>query len=294
MNWHQAFERFQEDVLVAHDQVATLDQRQAQVARQIGVFKIGFVVRARRQQRQMRVRAGRTGALEAIHQGTVGGGQALHLQRLKGQRKLGRNREPVFQQIAKSRWRLATLPLNPPVAVGSARQIKGRNVQAGAADRLDAPHGTQVTRVAVHQRSRQQAALQQLLRAVNIGHDALEQAHPLQDAGFDLLPALRLDQQGKQVERPGTLRTAFIGINVVGHAVVANLAPQRAAALVQIRSALSRHCLKKLLPEHCQGAFCGTGLACRRAQFVKMPVGGDTGARQRLQTGQGAGVVSRG
>ena len=98
----QALQGFEVELLLAHQQVAALHQRQAQVARQVGVFKIGFVVRARREQGDVRVRTGGRALLQPIHQAAVGLGQALHRHGLKGLRKLARDDEPVFQQIAQA------------------------------------------------------------------------------------------------------------------------------------------------------------------------------------------------
>ena len=44
----------QEQALAAHRQIAAFDQRQAEVARQVGVFEVGFAVRPRRQQHDPR------------------------------------------------------------------------------------------------------------------------------------------------------------------------------------------------------------------------------------------------
>jgi hypothetical protein len=56
----QAAERFQIDGVAAYGEVMALDQRQTQLTRQIGVFEIGFVERARGEHdRQGRFRVGR-------------------------------------------------------------------------------------------------------------------------------------------------------------------------------------------------------------------------------------------
>ena len=67
----QALQGFEVELLVAHQQVAALHQGQAQVARQIGVLKIGFVVGAGREQGDVRVRPGRRSLLEAVHQAAI-------------------------------------------------------------------------------------------------------------------------------------------------------------------------------------------------------------------------------
>ena len=51
----QAAERLQEHAAVAHRQVAALDQREAEVAREVGVLEVGLVVRPGREQHDARV-----------------------------------------------------------------------------------------------------------------------------------------------------------------------------------------------------------------------------------------------
>ena len=236
MHRHQALQGLEEKRLVAHDQVAALHQAQPQVARQVGVLKISLGVGAGRLQRQVGIFAGRAAAFQAVHQRAIRAGQALHPQRLKRLRKLARDRQAVFKQIAQAGRRLAALPYQPPVAVGAVRQVKGGNVQPHAADRFHAVHGPQVTRVALHQRRRQHAARQQPLWPVDVGQQVLQQLHALQHTGLDAQPLLGLDQQREQVQRPGALRSVFVGIDVVSDPVVANLALQAGIALVQISS----------------------------------------------------------
>ena len=185
VNGHQALEGLEVQVLVTHDQVTALDQTQAQVTRQVGVLKIGLVVRAGCQQRQMRVDARRAHVFQAVHERAVGAGQPLHPHGLKSLGELAGDGQAVFQQITQTRRRLAALADHPPVAVRAAGQVKSSNVQTNAAHWFDAVHGPQVTRVTLHQRGRQQAFFKQLLRAVNVGHDLFQQAHALHDTGFN-------------------------------------------------------------------------------------------------------------
>ena len=97
----QALEGFEEQAVVAHHQVAAFYQRQAEVARQVGMFKIGFVVGAGRQQHHAAV-GHRAGGLHAVDQRAVGGGQALHFHVTKSIREQQGNRQPVFQQITQT------------------------------------------------------------------------------------------------------------------------------------------------------------------------------------------------
>ena len=51
----QAFERLQEDALIAHGQITAFDQSESKVTSQVGVLEIGFVKRAGREQHHMRI-----------------------------------------------------------------------------------------------------------------------------------------------------------------------------------------------------------------------------------------------
>ena len=148
----QTLERLEVQPFITHYQVAALHQGQAQVAGQVGVFEIGFVVGARRQQGDVRVGTGRALRLEAFHQRPVGGGQALHMHALEGRWELPRHRQPVFQQVAQPRRCLAALSHQPPQAVGPAGQVERGHVQVAPFGTDRAVHGPHVARVAVHQR----------------------------------------------------------------------------------------------------------------------------------------------
>ena len=143
-------------------------------------------------------------------------------------------------------------------------------------------HLTQVAWVALDQRGRQQATGQQLLRAVHIGQHLLKQPHALQHAGFDLPPVLRLDDQREQFQRPRPLRATAVGVNVVGHAVVADLPGQLGAAAVQVAQPLVAEVVKETAPglgQARQGGGQVARLAARgAAQFVEML--GGCGRRQ--------------
>ena len=157
----QPLQGLEVEPVVAHHQVAAFNQRQAEVARQVGVFKIGFVVRAGGEQHDARLGAGcaglRAGGFHAVHQRAVRRGQALDFHFSESLWKLQRNAQPVFQQVAQARGRLRALRHHPPAPVGAACQVKGGDVQKLATCRLYALHGPQIAGVALHQRGRQQA-----------------------------------------------------------------------------------------------------------------------------------------
>ena len=271
----QALQGLEVELFAAHREVFGLYERQAQVAREVGVLEVGFVVGAGREQGDVRRFAlgHRAAGLEAFDQGLVGGGQALHGQRFKGFGEQARDDEAVFEQIAQTRGRLRALREQPPQAIGPAREVEGRQAQVAPAHRFGTVHGVQVARVALQQRRGQEAARNQALRAVGILHDVLEQLHALAHATLDLLPGFGPDHQREEVERPGALGLLGLGVDVVGDAVVVHLAAQVGHALVQPGQALRAEPLDEVRPQQ-------TGrvpfVCCRTqavAQFVPMALG---------------------
>ena len=284
----QAVQRLQVQALVAHRQIAPFDQRDAQVACQVGVLEIGFVVRPRRQQHDVRIGAGCHG-LQALDEAAVGVGQAAHVHGLERVGELGGHGRAVFQQVAQARRRLRALRHHPPEALRPARQIERHHVQVLAAHRRHAVHGAQVVGVALHQRGGQQAVLQQPAQAVDVGHHGFEHAHALQHAGFDVRPVVGRDQQREQIQRPGSLQVGLVGVDVVGDAVVAQLARQARGAAVQLLRVAEVEMAEELLPGRRQRQRAGrrhrgTRVGGQRRPGVQLVEVGGVGQRK-----QGAG-----
>ena len=257
---------------MTHQQVAALHQGQAQVARQVGVLEIGFVVGAGREQRDVRIGPCGRALLDAIDQCPVGIGQALHRHGLKSLRKLARNQQAIFQQIAQTRGCFGALREHPPATVRPPRQVKGSQGQMLTTYGCHALHGVQITGVALHQCRGQHARLEQALRTVGVGHDVLEQAHALQYTGLNLLPAQRVHHQRQEVERPRALRPVGIGIDVVRDTVVAHLTLQLRHARRETFQTLRPQVLQERIPRraerHHAGVRCGQGAVHTPTQFV--------------------------
>ena len=141
----QALDGLQEQPLAAHREVAAFDQRQAEVARQVGMLEVGLAVRPRRQQRDARrgtvAQARRDLAgllLHGIEQAPVARRDVLHARARERLGKQARDDQPVVQHIAQPRRRLRALRNHPPAALGPTRQVEGDDVQVHAADRRHA------------------------------------------------------------------------------------------------------------------------------------------------------------
>ncbi|MNZ74402.1 hypothetical protein D3C78_928500 [compost metagenome] len=151
----QPAEGLQVDGAVAHGQVAALDQRIAELARQVEVLEVGLVEAPRGQQHhQRRLAVARRLARQGVLQGAEVAGQVLHAQVAVQLGKGARDDLPVLQRIAGAGRRLGAVGGDPPAAVRRPRQVHRIQVQEGAARRLHALAGPEEVVVAEHQLGR--------------------------------------------------------------------------------------------------------------------------------------------
>ena len=296
MHGLQPLHGFQEQAFSAHRQVTTFHQRQAQITRQVSMLEIGFAVGAGGQQHDPRRVAARHGGgalFQRVQQAAVAAGYALRVQLTKRIRELARNDQAVVQHITQPRRPLRALRHQPPATIRPTRQIKSHDVQALAAGYLRPHHGAQPARVAQQQCGRQQALVQQGLRAIEIGQHLFQQLCALRHAGLNDGPVGRLYQQWQQLQRPGPRGHACawrVGKDVVCDTVVAQALFDLADAAVEVfghaQAGVGRWQLaRKGLPGGAQGAVC-------TAQFVPHARRGRHGVRcQRV--GRSAAVKLR-
>ena len=115
----QPAQRLQEDVPVAHRQVAALDQRDAEMAGEIGVLEIGLVIGAGSQQDDPGI-----GSLlrrqtdQHLAERGEEGGQRLDVAVLEGVGQNPADHRPVFQRVAGPARRLRPVAQHPPAPIG--------------------------------------------------------------------------------------------------------------------------------------------------------------------------------
>ena len=172
--------------------------------------------------------------LQRVEQPPVGTGEVLHLQLAEGVGKLARDDEPVVQHVTQARRPLRALRHQAPAAIGATRDVESGDVQAQAGRRLRADHRPQPARVALQQRRRQQAFVQQPLRAVQVGQRELQQFGALLDAVLDGRPLGRLDEQRQQLQRPWPAGHAGLAVDVVRDTVELDALGDLADAAVQV------------------------------------------------------------
>ena len=86
----------------------------------------------------------------------------------------------------------------------------------------------------LNERGRQHAVFNQILRAVNIGEDAVHQFGALRHAALNLLPLRLINDHRQQVQRPWPRLAHRIGIQVVRNAVVFDLAREAFLQFLQL------------------------------------------------------------
>jgi hypothetical protein len=120
---------------------------------------------------------------------------------------LGKGRPTMVRfssRVASAGGRLGTVGDDPPAAVRRARQVGRVEVQVGVAGWLDALAWPEEVVVAVDQRRRQRAVLEQFLFAVEVAKNGVEQAGTLLDrARRPVATRRRRQNQRQRVEFPG-------------------------------------------------------------------------------------------
>ena len=107
------------DTAAAHGQVVALDQRIAEIAREIRVLEVGLVERARREDHDPRLPARRSGGdgRQALAQRAEEHRHAVHARIAEQRGQDARDHHPVLERVACARGRLGTIAQHdhPPV-----------------------------------------------------------------------------------------------------------------------------------------------------------------------------------
>ena len=110
------------NAIAADGEIVALDQQEAEIARQRGVFEIGLAEGARRQQpdpRLVAIGAGAQRLAECLEERR----HALDIHRLVEVGKGARQHQAIFQRVARPRRRLRAVVQHPPAPIGAAADI---------------------------------------------------------------------------------------------------------------------------------------------------------------------------
>ena len=238
-----------EQAAFRHDQVVAFDQHQAEIAGEMRLFGIALVEAAGRQLADARVRSGAVGG-EAPPQVGKEGREAPRVHRAQQVAGGARESEPVFERIAHAHGRAHPIGQHAPFAARPAPDVGGVEMEKMAARRGGAGHHAPIMRAAGDDAGRQLAIAHQRLGGIDVADDPFQQVRALDQAGFDMPPFGRADQQREGPERPGAF--LFVAGQAEGEAKVRRLArdmvgKRRGIALrlsrepVEHRAPVSRH-----------------------------------------------------
>ena len=261
VNRLQAGQRFEIDALVAHRQVAALDQGVAEVARQIGVLEVGFVIRSGGQQHDARVVAvARCHVVQRLPQGGKVRRQPLHLAVAQHLGQDARQHLAILQRIAGPGRALGAVGQHPPTTVRRARQVGGVDVQVAVVGHRQAVARPQKAGVREHQFRRQQPFGEQALRAVYVRQHGVQQPRPLRQGGFQSRPFRRPDNPRHRVQFPRAFHAARVVVHVVRDAVFVDHPPRLLPAVRQFLRAQGLQRLDHVLPVRARLAVGGKRL----------------------------------
>ncbi len=182
--------------------------------------EVVVVVRAGREQRDARIAASgehRQVALHALEEGRQTHAVA-GFEQVAGDVRM---HDAVGECIADAGRRLGVIVDDAPAAIGLAREVDGVEVQVSQW-RLDAVAGTKKSGIGENERRRDQAVAQQLLLAVGVGEDGVEQARALDQRSFERMPVGARENERDEVDLPTFPRRGRIGEDVVSDAHLAH------------------------------------------------------------------------
>ncbi len=201
---------FQQQLVATHGQVGSLDEGDIHFAGEVDMLVIARCKWPRRQQRNTRVAALRTGChgLQPIGPGLEELVTAANLLVGEHLRHGARQRPAVGQRKTGTGRHLRPVRNDGPVTIRAAHEIGRINLQVTALRvvfghiRCIAAQWSQIVRIAIDQIGRKQALAQGFLRPVEIGQQPVEHLCPLDDPSLDIAPFLTGEDQRHYVEQP--------------------------------------------------------------------------------------------
>ena len=222
------------DAAIDHRQVFTFQQHEAEIAGDIGVFEIGLVGDARRQNGDAVVRMF-LARLQFVAEGTEEAREAVDMGFGIEIGKGAGGGDAVFERETGAGRGLGAVRQHPPIAVRAAADFEGTEMQEMAVGRQNPDHRAQEFRIARDQRRGQEPFGDKPVRAVDISGDALQQFGALDKPLGDGLPFGVVNQHGDMRKRPVALRILLGAIGPVEHAGIAQVAVGAGEAVGEFR-----------------------------------------------------------
>jgi len=234
----ESAEGFQKDAIVADGEVAAFDEGVSKIAREVGVFKIGFVVGAGGEENDAGIVLVLRGeGFEGIAHGAEEGGDALDAAIAENVGESAGDDETIFEGVAGAGGSLGAIGDDPELTVGRAGDVGGVDVKPAVAGEVGVMNGAQKAGMSEDEFGRDESVAEKFLRAVDIGEEDIEEAGALGEAGFETGPFDGIEEEGDGVKVPGAVHAGGIAVDVIGDTVVVNeLARGFPAALEFLRA----------------------------------------------------------
>ncbi|MNK66157.1 hypothetical protein D3C87_854710 [compost metagenome] len=235
------------DAAVDDGEVLALQQHEAEITGDIGVFEIGLVGGAGRQHRDAVVRVFPV-RLQRIAESAEKRRQTVHMGFRVDVGQCAGGRHPVFKRETRTGRRLRPVGQHPPVSIGAAADFKRAEMQIMAACRFYADHGPQIFRIGSDQCRRHVTFLHQPVFAVEIGDHGFQKIGALfQPFGKDG-PFPVVDQHGNMGDRPVSFAAA-LAVIAVEHAGIAQITVCAGKTLVQFPFRHARQGIEQVFPD---------------------------------------------
>ncbi len=258
----------------ADRQVGPLDERVPERRREHRVLEGGLVVRAGAEDDDARiVDVGRRGGLQRGAQRAEERREAVHARVAVERREHPLAHEPVLHRVARPRRGLRAVGEHDEPAVLAAPEVRRVVEELVLAGQADAVAGVQEARVPEHDLGRDEAAAQQLARAVEVREDEVEQLRALDDAGLDLGPLAGPEDDRHGVQAPPPAPAARRGGVAIDDAVLVEQSRRLALAATELLDAepcerladvlRRRHARRRSRVRGCSPGPCGGGISTR-------------------------------
>ena len=213
------------------------------------MLEVRLVVRAGGQQHDPRVLlvAGRERP-QGVAQRLEEWGEPLHPAVAERLGECARDDDAVLEGVAGPRRGLRAVAEHEPAAVGAAPEVGRVEVQVPAAGDADAVDRPQESGVRVDQLRRDQALLEEPLRAVQVVEDQFQEPRALPEARLQGGGLGLRDQQRDRVELPRPRGAVRVAVDVVGDAVLADELLRLVPAADQLRRAEFAQRVEQRLP----------------------------------------------
>ena len=243
----EALGRAHVDVLVAHEEIAALDDLDAHLAGEVGVLEVGGVVGAGGQQHDRRF--GHAGGCCVVEHFEQFGRIILHRAHAAGLEDLGEGAfqgAAVLQHITDPGGAAGVVLEHKVVTLGVADDVGAADMDVDVARHLHVYELAPEMFRRHHVVGRDGAVVEDVLLVVDVVQKEVQRGDALHESRLDPVPFVGRDDARHQIEGKDPLGTLRIAIDVEGHALAQKGEVDRAALGLKLRRGDRPEMLEKM------------------------------------------------